>query len=150
MFGDVVMGIPHHAFESELRAIKAAAGVEEDSQLNPSQLQDLVERYKKIYIAHGKRFPQDPIEQLYESIQAVFSSWGSERAVMYRSAEGITGLLGTAVNVQAMVFGNMGSDSGTGVCFTRNPNTGKKELYGEYLINAQGEDGSRSPSYFYY
>eukprot|EP00597_Dinobryon_sp_UTEXLB2267_P003687 CAMPEP_0170057456 /NCGR_PEP_ID=MMETSP0019_2-20121128/454_1 /TAXON_ID=98059 /ORGANISM="Dinobryon sp., Strain UTEXLB2267" /LENGTH=986 /DNA_ID=CAMNT_0010262165 /DNA_START=33 /DNA_END=2993 /DNA_ORIENTATION=+ len=148
MFGDVVMGIPHHHFENELKAIKLAAGVEEDSQLPAEKLKILVEKYKAVYEQHGKTFPQDPVEQLYESICAVFSSWGSDRAVMYRSAEGITGLLGTAVNVQAMVFGNMGPTSGTGVCFTRNPNTGEHLLYGEYLINAQGEDvvaGIRTP-----
>ena len=137
------MGIPHHHFENELKAIKLAAGVEEDSQLPADKLKILVEKYKAVYEQHGKTFPQDPLEQLYESICAVFSSWGSERAKMYRSAEGITGLLGTAVNVQAMVFGNMGPTSGTGVCFTRNPNTGEHLLYGEYLINAQGEDGNR-------
>lgn len=148
MFGDVVMGIPHESFEHELRAIKTSAGVTEDSDLTPAQLQLLIEKYKSIYDSHGKRFPQDPLEQLYEAICAVFSSWQSERAIMYRSAEGISGLLGTAVNVQAMVFGNMGPTSGTGVCFTRNPNTGDGELYGEFLINAQGEDGNARDSRF--
>ena len=141
MFGDVVMGIPHHVFEEELKEIKKEAGVTEDSELSPKFLSKLVMRYKKAYIKYGKLFPQDPYEQLYASICAVFLSWGSDRAIMYREAEGIYGLLGTAVNVQAMVFGNMGNTSGTGVCFTRDPNTGKKYLYGEYLINAQGEDG---------
>ena len=142
MFGDVVMGIPHEHFEHELRAVKASAGVTEDSDLSPVHLSQLIDNYKAIYTRFGKRFPQDPVEQLYEAICAVFSSWQSERAVMYRSAEGISGLLGTAVNMQAMVFGNMGPTSGTGVCFTRNPNTGDPALYGEYLINAQGEDGN--------
>ena len=146
MFGDVVMGIPHESFEHELRAIKTTAGVTEDSDLSPAQLEILIEKYKAIYEQHGKSFPQDPVEQLYEAICAVFSSWQSERAIMYRSAEGISGLLGTAVNVQAMVFGNMGPTSGTGVCFTRNPNTGDGELYGEFLINAQGEDGEIKPN----
>ena len=97
---------------------------------------------------NNKVFPEDPYDQLYESIFAVFDSWESFRAIKYREAEGISGLLGTAVNVQAMCFGNMGTTSGTGVCFTRNPNTGEKMLYGEYLINAQGEDvvaGIRTP-----
>jgi len=148
MFGDVVMGIPHHAFEEELTAVKLEAGVSEDAQLTPEYLTKLIARYKKLYVKNGKVFPQDPLEQLYSSICAVFLSWGSDRAIMYREAEGITGLLGTAVNVQAMVFGNMGETSGTGVCFTRNPNTGERVLYGEYLINAQGEDvvaGIRTP-----
>ena len=99
-------------------------------------------------LQNNKVFPEDPYDQLYESIFAVFDSWESFRAIKYREAEGISGLLGTAVNVQAMCFGNMGLTSGTGVCFTRNPNTGEKKLYGEYLINAQGEDvvaGIRTP-----
>lgn len=141
MYGDVVMGIPHRAFEEVLSQVKAEAGVMEDSELDATSLSKLVTMYKKLYTKYGKMFPQDPMEQLYLSISAVFLSWGSERAVHYREVEGITGLLGTAVNVQAMVFGNMGDTSGTGVCFTRNPNTGEKLLYGEYLINAQGEDG---------
>ena len=90
---------------------------------------------------YNKTFPEDPYEQLYNAIFAVFDSWESSRAIKYRQVEGITGLLGTAVNVQAMCFGNMGGSSGTGVCFTRDPTTGERKLYGEYLINAQGEDG---------
>ena len=101
MYGDVVMGIPHRAFEDVLTQIKADAGVKEDSELDPASLSKLVTSYKKLYTKYGKLFPQDPMEQLYLSICAVFLSWGSERAALYREAEGITGLLGTAVNVQA-------------------------------------------------
>jgi pyruvate, orthophosphate dikinase len=149
MFGDVVMGIPHYAFEAELRELKTKAGVTEDSALSADHLKALVKSYKQVYRNHGKAFPTDALQQLHASIEAVFDSWNSERAIKYRDAEGIKGLLGTAVNVQAMCFGNMGETSGTGVCFTRNPNTGVKELYGEYLANAQGEDvvaGIRTPS----
>jgi pyruvate, orthophosphate dikinase len=148
MFGDVVLGIPHHAFEEQMNSLKAQVGAKIDSDLSADDLKALVKLYKTVYTAHGKEFPSDPLEQLRASISAVFDSWMSERAIKYRSAEGVTGLLGTAVNVQAMCFGNMGDTSGTGVCFTRNPNTGTKELYGEYLENAQGEDvvaGIRTP-----
>lgn len=141
MFGCVVFNIPHHAFETVLNRHKAEAGVEEDNQLTASQLDAIINEYKEVYVAHNHKFIHDPYEQLHTAISAVFDSWNSERAVKYREAEGITGLLGTAVNVQAMVYGNMGDTSGTGVCFTRNPNTGEPVLYGEYLINAQGEDG---------
>ena len=113
MFGEVVLNIPHHAFEFELKSSKEKAGVKEDSELQPHDLLQLVETYKKVYTDFGHYFPQDPIEQLYASISAVFLSWGSERAIKYRDAEGIVGLLGTAVNVQAMVFGNMDETSGT-------------------------------------
>ena len=148
MFGDVVLGIPHEDFEAELSAVKTAANVEVDNQLSEVQLRELVARYKAVYTKYQKVFPQDPMEQLYYAISAVFDSWGSDRAVKYREAEGITNLIGTAVNVQAMVFGNIGDRSGTGVLFSRNPVNGDKELYGEYLINAQGEDvvaGIRTP-----
>lgn len=120
----------------------------EDSKLTAAQLKNIVEEYKKVYEKHNTKFLEDPYEQLHAAILAVFDSWNSERAIKYREAESITGLLGTAVNVQAMCFGNMGDTSGTGVCFTRNPNTGENVLYGEYLINAQGEDvvaGIRTP-----
>ena len=148
MFGNVVLDIPHHAFEHEMNGLKSKVGAKQDSELTADHLKELVELYKKVYIAHGKTFPSDPLEQLKAAICAVFNSWMSERAIKYREAEGVTGLLGTAVNVQAMCFGNMGADSGTGVCFTRNPNNGAPELYGEYLENAQGEDvvaGIRTP-----
>ncbi|WP_243664890.1 pyruvate, phosphate dikinase, partial [Rhodothermus marinus] len=149
MFGDVVMGVKHDYFEEVLDALKKEKGVREDTELDAEALKKLVRRYKEVYRQHtGSLFPEDPYEQLYKAINAVFESWNSERAVKYRQIHKIRGLLGTAVNVQAMVFGNMGERSGTGVCFTRNPATGEKELYGEFLINAQGEDvvaGIRTP-----
>jgi pyruvate,orthophosphate dikinase len=148
MFGNVVMNIPGHDFESVLFNIKKAASVKDDSELTPDQLRTVVKEFKNVYRKHGKEFATDPYAQLHAAINAVFNSWRSERAIKYREAEGITGLLGTAVNVQAMVFGNMGPTSGTGVCFSRNPNNGDRRLYGEYLINAQGEDvvaGIRTP-----
>lgn len=148
LYGTVVLGIPHSAFESQLVAAKSAAGVKEDSLLPWERLQELTISYKQTYLKHGFKFPEDPMEQLHSAVAAVFASWQSDRAVKYREAEGITGLLGTAVTVQAMVFGNKGTGSGTGVCFTRNPNTGADEIYGEYLENAQGEDvvaGTRTP-----
>jgi len=149
MFGDVVMGVKHDYFEEVLDALKQEKGVREDTELDAEALKELVRRYKEVYRQHtGSLFPEDPYEQLYKAINAVFESWNSDRAVKYRQIHKIRGLLGTAVNVQAMVFGNMGEHSGTGVCFTRNPSTGKKELYGEFLINAQGEDvvaGIRTP-----
>ena len=149
MFGDVVMGVKHDYFEEVLDALKKEKGVKEDTELDAEALKELVRRYKEVYRQHtGSLFPEDPYEQLYKAINAVFESWNSERAVKYRQIHKIRGLLGTAVNVQAMVFGNMGERSGTGVCFTRNPATGEKELYGEFLINAQGEDvvaGIRTP-----
>lgn len=149
MFGGVVMGISHSLFEQELQSLKAAKGVTLDTDLTADDLKQLVVKYKDVYIqATGKQFPADPKEQLYLSVLAVFNSWNSSRAIKYRNINQITGLKGTAVNVQSMVFGNMGSNSGTGVLFTRNPSTGEKKLYGEFLINAQGEDvvaGIRTP-----
>ncbi|XP_024532324.1 pyruvate, phosphate dikinase 2 [Selaginella moellendorffii] len=149
MFGDVVMNIPHSLFEHELETMKAARGTTLDTDLTTEDLKELVEKYKAVYSkATGKEFPSDPKEQLKLAIVAVFESWNSPRAIKYRSINQISGLRGTAVNVQAMVFGNMGLDSGTGVLFTRNPSTGERKLYGEYLINAQGEDvvaGIRTP-----
>ena len=148
MFGDVVLGIPHDAFEHQISALKKKVGAAQDSDLTEADLKELVGMYKEVYKVHGKVFPEDPVDQLRAAISAVFNSLMSERAIKYRDAEGVTGLLGTAVNVQAMCFGNMGATSGTGVCFTRNPNTGARELYGEYLENAQGEDvvaGIRTP-----
>ncbi len=149
MFGDVVMGVPHEKFEHAIDSIKTKAGVDSDVDLNADQMRSVVDAYKKIYHDHlGESFPTDPWEQLRLSINAVFGSWNAARAVKYRRINQIQGLIGTAVNVQAMVFGDMGDTSGTGVCFTRNPSTGEEELYGEYLINAQGEDvvaGIRTP-----
>jgi pyruvate,orthophosphate dikinase len=149
MFGDVVMGCDHEHFEHELDTLKKRAGAKLDTDLNAEQLAELVKRYKAVYKKHlGKLFPQNPLIQLEHSINAVFGSWNAPRAIKYRELNHITGLAGTAVNVQAMVFGNMGDDCGTGVCFTRNPSTGKKEYYGEFLMNAQGEDvvaGIRTP-----
>ena len=149
MFGDVVRGVEHELFEHELQALKDARGVELDTDLSSDDLKELVDIYKRVYREHtGEAFPEDPREQLQAGIDAVFSSWNIPRAVKYRELNGITGLLGTAVNVQTMVFGNMGLDSGTGVCFTRDPATGDNHFYGEYLMNAQGEDvvaGIRTP-----
>ncbi len=149
MFGDVVMGCDHEHFEHVIDAAKKKAKVKLDNELNAGQLKEVVEKYKAVYKKHvGKMFPQDGRTQLTHAINAVFRSWNTPRAVTYRKLNKITGLLGTAVNVQAMVFGNMGEDCGTGVCFTRNPSTGKKEFYGEFLMNAQGEDvvaGIRTP-----
>lgn len=148
MFGNVVMGVDHHFFEAELEKLKKEKGVKQDTELTAGDLKTLVQRYKAVYTAQGKAFPEDPYAQLREAIYAVFDSWQSERANVYRSVNQIVGLKGTAVNVQAMVFGNLGETSGTGVCFTRNPSNGERKLYGEYLINAQGEDvvaGIRTP-----
>jgi pyruvate,orthophosphate dikinase len=131
MFGDVVLGIPHQEFEHEMDALKESVGVVEDSQLTADHLKTLVKKYKTVYTRNNLMFPDDPIEQLRSAVSAVFNSWMSDRAIKYRDAEGVTGLLGTAVNVQAMCFGNMGATSGTGVCFTRNPNTGEAALYGK-------------------
>lgn len=142
------MNIPGNDFEHALFRVKEVAKVKDDSELSVEQLKTVVHEFKDVYRKHGKEFATDPYAQLYAAILAVFNSWKSERAIKYREAEGITGLLGTAVNVQAMVFGNMGPTSGTGVCFSRNPTNGEKYLYGEYLINAQGEDvvaGIRTP-----
>ena len=167
MFGDVVMGLEHHEFERRLFEVKRevarrkglegadSMGGEElnrripDTDLDVNDLQRVVERYKEYYrSALGEEFPTDPKDQLTKSINAVFRSWNNPRAVRYREINEIRGLLGTAVNVQTMVFGNMGPTSGTGVCFTRDPSTGANEFYGEFLMNAQGEDvvaGIRTP-----
>ena len=149
MFGDVVMGCDHEHFEHVIHTAKKKAKVNMDNELSADQLKAVVDQYKKVYKKHvGRMFPQDGREQLRHAINAVFDSWNIPRAVKYRQLNNITGLLGTAVNVQAMVFGNMGDDCATGVCFTRNPSTGKKEFYGEFLVNAQGEDvvaGIRTP-----
>jgi pyruvate,orthophosphate dikinase len=149
MFGDVVLEVPHHDFEHALQSVKDAKGVKLDTELDVNDLQKVVVLYKEaIKTATGKDFPSDPRQQLQMSIDAVFGSWNNDRAIIYRRINDIKGLLGTAVNVQAMVFGNMGDTSGTGVCFTRNPSTGEHKFYGEFLMNAQGEDvvaGIRTP-----
>ncbi len=149
MFGSVVMGIEHDVFEEAFAEVRAKYNAQVDTEVPAEGIKELVEKYKAIYRRHvGKPFPQDPFQQLEAAIQAVFDSWMQDKAVAYRRIEKITGLLGTAVNVQTMVFGNMGDDSGTGVGFTRNPSTGENKLYGEFLINAQGEDvvaGIRTP-----
>jgi len=149
MFGDTVMGVDHEHFEHELSTVKNARGVKLDTDLDTEGLKEVVVRYKKVYSEHvGSEFPQDPYLQLEHAIEAVFKSWMGDRAIRYRELNEIRGLRGTAVNVQAMVFGNMGDDSATGVAFTRNPSTGENKFYGEFLINAQGEDvvaGIRTP-----
>ncbi|HEY7089132.1 MAG TPA: pyruvate, phosphate dikinase [Tepidisphaeraceae bacterium] len=149
MFGDTVMGVDHHHFEHELTAVKNNRGAEQDTDLDTDGLKEVVERYKNVYRQHvGSDFPQDPYEQLEHAIEAVFKSWMGDRAIKYRELNDIRGLRGTAVNVQSMVFGNMGDDSATGVAFTRNPSTGEDAFYGEFLVNAQGEDvvaGIRTP-----
>ena len=149
MFGSTAMGCEHEKFEHEIHAMKAAKGYTLDTQLTADDLKELVTKYKAVYKAHVKDdFPQDPKKQLLLAINAVFNSWNGNKAIEYRRIERITGLKGTAVNVQAMVFGNMGNTSGTGVAFTRDPNTGENVFYGDYLINAQGEDvvaGIRTP-----
>jgi len=149
MYSDVVLGIEHHHFEEILDEIKDRNGYALDTDLTPEDLQQLVARYEeRVEEATGKPFPQDPHAQLWGAIGAVFGSWMNQRAITYRRLHAIPESWGTAVNVQAMVFGNMGDTSATGVAFTRNPSTGEKKLYGEYLINAQGEDvvaGIRTP-----
>jgi len=150
MYGDVVLGVPHEKFEERIDAIKKERGITADTDLTVDDLKRLVNEFKQIILEHtGKPFPMDAKEQLLRAIDAVFESWNTPRAVRYRQIRGIPEDLGTAVNVQAMVFGNTGNRSCTGVAFTRNPSTGEKELYGEFLVNAQGEDvvaGIRTPS----
>ena len=149
MFSDVVMEIPKNEFEAVLDEFKEKKGVKYDRDLSADDLKEVVVRFKEIYKNHmGVDFPQDPKVQLMEAVKAVFRSWDNPRAIYYRRMNDIPGDWGTAVNVQSMVFGNMGETSGTGVAFTRNPSTGEKKLYGEYLLNAQGEDvvaGIRTP-----
>jgi pyruvate,orthophosphate dikinase len=149
MFGDVVMGVDHEVFEDAFDAIKQKYGARDDIEVPADGLLELVEKYKEIYGDHtGEAFPQDPRRQLHLAIEAVFRSWNSPRAVRYREINHLHGYLGTAVTVQAMVFGNLDDQSGTGVAFTRNPATGENKLYGEFLVNAQGEDvvaGIRTP-----
>ncbi|GHV71634.1 pyruvate, phosphate dikinase [Spirochaetia bacterium] len=149
MYGEVVMLVPGGDFEDALADIKKEKGVTLDTDLSAKDLEGLVAAYKKIIKKHtGKDFPQAPLDQLWGSVNAVFGSWMNDRAIEYRRLEEIRGIKGTAVNIQSMVFGNFGDDSGTGVCFSRDPSTGKNEFYGEYLMNAQGEDvvaGVRTP-----
>ncbi|MDR0616985.1 MAG: pyruvate, phosphate dikinase [Synergistaceae bacterium] len=149
MFSDVVLGVSVDLFEEKLRDLRGALGVEFDHQIPADSLKKLIGEYEAIVRASGAEFPQDPEKQLRLAIDAVFRSWNTPRANTYRKIHGISGDLGTAVNVLSMVFGNLGDDCGTGVCFTRNPSTGENKLYGEYLMNAQGEDvvaGIRTPS----
>jgi pyruvate, orthophosphate dikinase len=149
MYGEVVDGIDAHRFEQALTDLKGARGASQDVDLSADDLTELIETFKRIYReATGGDFPQDPGEQLRRAVRAVFDSWETPRAQVYRRAHAIPDDLGTAVNVVQMVFGNKGDDSGTGVCFTRNPSTGERGLYGEFLANAQGEDvvsGIRTP-----
>ncbi len=149
MYGEVVENIPPHDFEDALTALKQEKGAAQDTDLTAADLKELVDRFKKIALDHlGAEWTSDPHEQLIRAINAVFRSWLNPRAEVYRRANGISASLGTAVNVMQMVFGNMGDTSATGVCFTRNPSTGEKALYGEFLVNAQGEDvvaGIRTP-----
>ena len=150
MFGDVVMGVEHHDFENELQKMKDKKGVHYDTDLNAEDLKQLIKNYKDLIKKITKKsFPENPRQQLDMAVEAVFSSWNNNRAIAYRRLNDIHGLKGTAVNIQAMVFGNMGDSSGTGVCFSRNPSTGENKFYGEYLMNAQGEDvvaGIRTPN----
>jgi pyruvate,orthophosphate dikinase len=149
MYSTVVIGLPKEELEVKLRALKSRLGVKEDTEVSAEGWRGLVAEYKKHYREKtGKKFPENPQEQLWGAIGAVFESWMAEKAVTYRRVEKITGLLGTAVNVVQMVFGNRGENSGTGVCFTRDPSAGEKTFYGDFLINAQGEDvvaGIRTP-----
>jgi pyruvate,orthophosphate dikinase len=149
MYGDVVLGVPHDLFEEAITEQKKMRGLVLDTELSAEELENLVASYKEIVRRErGFNFPQDPMEQLWGSVRAVFGSWMNERAIRYRALNDIRTLKGTAVNVQSMVFGNFGEDSGTGVCFSRDPSTGINEFYGEYLMNAQGEDvvaGIRTP-----
>jgi pyruvate,orthophosphate dikinase len=149
MFGDVAMGVPHAQFEEAIDEIKIEKGVKLDTELDAQDLEKLVNMYKKLYKKYTNTdFPQDPFQQMWSAIDAVFGSWMNERAIKYRAMNAIRGLEGTAVNIQSMVFGNFGKDSGTGVCFSRDPSTGEHKFYGEYLMNAQGEDvvaGIRTP-----
>jgi len=150
MYSDVVMEVNKSFFEKIIDELKEEKGIKYDTEMTVEDLKELVRRFKAVYSEHmnGEEFPQDPAEQLMGAVKAVFRSWDNPRAIVYRRMNDIPGDWGTAVNVQAMVFGNMGDTSGTGVAFTRNPSTGEKGIYGEYLINAQGEDvvaGVRTP-----
>ncbi|MGH9379175.1 MAG: pyruvate, phosphate dikinase [Thermoanaerobaculia bacterium] len=148
MYGDVVLGVPHAAFEKELAALRQRDGATTDAELSGDSLAELCARYQELIRQHAQTFPQDPREQLWGALRAVFDSWSNRRAHEYRRLHGIPDDMGTAVNVQTMVFGNRGPDCATGVAFTRSPADGTKRLYGEFLVNAQGEDvvaGIRTP-----
>ena len=149
MFGDVVMNVEKKDFDAELDAVKESVGAHLDTDLDAAAMNQVVTRFKALYTRKlGRDFPQDPRVQLMEAVKAVFRSWNNDRAIIYRRMNDIPGSWGTAVNIQEMVYGNMGNTSGTGVAFTRNPSTGEKRLYGEFLMNAQGEDvvaGIRTP-----
>ena len=150
MYSDVVMEVPKSYFEKIIDELKEKRGIKYDTELTVDDLKELVKKFKEVYkdAMNGEEFPQDPIEQLMGAVKAVFRSWDNPRAIVYRRMNDIPGDWGTAVNIQTMVFGNKGETSGTGVAFTRNPSTGEKGIYGEYLINAQGEDvvaGVRTP-----
>src|ERR1700723_153726 len=149
MYSSVVMELPKGDLEERLHAMKHRLGVKDDIAVPASGWKELVGEYKQVFKQKtGKDFPEDPIEQLWGAVGAVFGSWMAEKAVTYRRVEKITGLLGTAVNVMQMAFGNTGEQSGTGVCFTRDPSTGEKVFFGDFLLNAQGEDvvaGIRTP-----
>jgi pyruvate, orthophosphate dikinase len=148
MYSDVVLGIHSSQFEVELEEMKSKREVEEDTDLTAEDLQELVKRFKNIVRAEGHVFPEDPWDQLWGAAGAVFGSWMNPRAKTYRKLNDIPAEWGTAVNIQAMVFGNMGEDCATGVAFTRDPSTGERKFYGEFLVNAQGEDvvaGIRTP-----
>jgi len=149
MFGNVVLNIEHDRFEEILESVKHKRGITQDVELDVRDLKEIVSGYKELVKkAIGTDFPQDPKDQLWKSIGAVFGSWNNDRAIKYRELNNITSLKGTAVNVQSMVFGNLGETSGTGVAFSRNPSTGENKYYGEFLMNAQGEDvvaGIRTP-----
>ncbi len=149
MFGNVVLGIEHSNFEDIIDKVKAEKGLKQDIELETDDLKELTKRFKQLIKEKtGTDFPEDPKNQLKMAVEAVFNSWNNDRAIKYRKLNKIPDNIGTAVNIQSMVFGNMGSDSGTGVAFTRDPSTGEKSVYGEYLLNAQGEDvvaGIRTP-----
>jgi pyruvate,orthophosphate dikinase len=149
MYSNVVLGVNTSHLESNMEDLKEARGVHEDTQLTASDLEELVKVYKSVLLEdHGIVFPQDPMEQLWKAIAAVFGSWHNNRATKYREMNNIPHDWGTAVNIQSMVFGNMGDSCATGVCFTRDPSTGEKKFFGEFLVNAQGEDvvaGIRTP-----
>lgn len=150
MFGDVVLGIPHEAYEAKMSAIKNKYGVVNDVDLTTEQLEELCDAYYSVYGEYNQKFPDEAFDQIKACIKAVFGSWNSERAIKYREIHGVNNLFGTACNIQTMVFGNLGPTSGTGVAFSRDPGTGENKLKGEYLINAQGEDvvaGIRTPEH---
>ena len=149
MYSDVVLNVDHDLFEEIIDDIKAKTGKKRDTNLSAEEWKQIVDRFKQLIEKEtGSAFPQDPHKQIWGAISAVFASWMNRRAIIYRSLHNIPENWGTAVNIQAMVFGNMGKNSATGVAFTRNPSTGENELYGEFLVNAQGEDvvaGIRTP-----